>query len=147
MQPLLLDVLKAHRAEAGDASPTAHVFTTRSGRRVDQSNARHRILDPTVRRADAELAAAGRRPIGHCTLHDLRRTYCALLFEAGASPADTRCMQTGDSTPTLALSIYNRVLERKRDTGERMSESFCAAPTLTLASTWPRGLSPSRRSR
>ncbi len=31
-------------------------------------------------------------------------------------------MQMGDSTPTLALSIYNRVLERKRDTGERMSE-------------------------
>ena len=30
--------------------------------------------------------------------------------------------QPGHTTPTLALSIYNRVLERKRDKGERMSE-------------------------
>ena len=74
-----------------------------------------------MRRADAELVAAGRRPIGHCTLHDLRRSYCALLFEAGASPGYAMQMM-GYSTPTLALSIYNRVLERKRDTGERMSE-------------------------
>ena len=39
-----------------------------------------------------------------------------------AAPPGYAMQQTGHTTPTLALSIYNRVLERKRDTGERMSE-------------------------
>lgn len=118
--PLLLDVLKAHRATARETAPGARVFTTRMGGPLDRANVRSRILAPSVKAADVLLSEAGRRPIGHATHHDLRRTYCALLFEAGASPG--YCMQQmGHTTPSLALSIYNRVLERQRDTGERMS--------------------------
>lgn len=118
--PMLLDVLKEHRLQTRNTSPGARVFTTRAGGPLDRANVRSRILAPSVKRADALLEQEGRRQIEHCTHHDLRRAYCALLFEAGASPGYAM-QQMGHTTPSLALSIYNRVLERQRDTGERMS--------------------------
>jgi len=40
------------------------------------------------------------------TNHSLRRTFASLLYEAGG----------------LALEVYAKVMERKRDTGERLDE-------------------------
>jgi integrase len=59
------------------------------------------------------------RSIEGVTNHSLRRTFCALLYEAGATPAYVMA-QMGHTDASLALEIYTKVMERKRDTGTRM---------------------------
>jgi hypothetical protein len=49
----------------------------------------------------------------------LRRTFASLLYEAGASPAYVMA-QMGHTSSALALDVYARVIQRKRDTGERV---------------------------
>jgi integrase len=49
----------------------------------------------------------------------MRRTFCALLYEAGASPAYVMS-QMGHTDASLALEVYAKVMERQRGTGERM---------------------------
>jgi len=41
------------------------------------------------------------------------------LYEAGASPAYVMS-QMGHSSSSLALEVYSKVMNRKRETGERM---------------------------
>jgi hypothetical protein len=41
------------------------------------------------------------------------------LYEAGASPAYVMA-QMGHTSSALALEVYTKVMERKRDTGARM---------------------------
>jgi integrase len=53
------------------------------------------------------------------TNHALRRAFCALLYEAGATPAYVMA-QIGHRDASLALEIYTKVMERERDTGARM---------------------------
>ena len=53
------------------------------------------------------------------TNHTLRRTFASLLYEAGASPAFVMS-QMGHTSADLALEVFARKMERKRDTGERM---------------------------
>jgi integrase len=77
------------------------------------------ILQPAIEKANVELAKAGRSPIEGATNHSLRRTFCALLYEAGASPAYVMA-QMGHTDASLALEIYSKVMDRKRDTGARM---------------------------
>ena len=48
-----------------------------------------------------------------------RRTFASLLYEAGASPAYVMA-QMGHTSSALALEVYTKVMERKRDTGERL---------------------------
>jgi hypothetical protein len=43
----------------------------------------------------------------------------SLLYEAGASPAYVMS-QAGHTDAAMALEVYAKVMERKRDTGERM---------------------------
>lgn len=120
LSPMLLDELKLHRAvEAGVPDPDALVFGTSTGKPQSRSNIIRRILRPAIGRANVELAKAGRRPIEGVTNHSLRRTFCALLYEAGASPGYVMA-QMGHVSASLALEIYTKVMERKRDTGERM---------------------------
>jgi integrase len=53
------------------------------------------------------------------TNHSLRRTFASLLYEAGATPAYVMS-QMGHESSALALEVYTRVMDRKRDTGARM---------------------------
>jgi integrase len=117
--PMLLDELKSHRARARFSEPSDYVFATSRGTARRRSNISRQILAPAVARANVRLEAEGRSPIEGATNHSLRRTYCALLYEAGATPAYTM-QQMGHTDPGLALAIYTKVMERKRDTGERM---------------------------
>lgn len=69
------------------------------------------------------------------TNHTLRRTFASLLYEAGASPAYVMS-QMGHTSADLALEVYARKMERKRDTGERMDALIRGAdwaPTGTNA--------------
>jgi integrase len=49
----------------------------------------------------------------------MRRTFASLLYESGASPAYVMA-QMGHESAALALEVYSKVMERKRDTAQRM---------------------------
>ncbi|HEX5172994.1 MAG TPA: tyrosine-type recombinase/integrase [Gaiellaceae bacterium] len=117
--PMLLDELKLHRADSKQTGSDDLVFGTSRGTPRNRSNITRQILQPAIDRANIELARAGRTPIEHVTNHSLRRTFCALMYEAGATPAYVMA-QMGHTDASLALEVYSKVMERKRDTGERM---------------------------
>jgi integrase len=119
VSPLLLDELKLHRADSTRTAPTDLVFGTSVGTVRNRSNVTRQILQPAIERANVELVDAGRPPLEGITNHSLRRTFASLLYEAGASPAYVMS-QMGHTDPALALEIYTKVMERKRDVGERM---------------------------
>jgi integrase len=119
VSPMLLDELKAHKFASAHAGPHELVFGTSRGTMRSRSNIPRQILQPTIERANTKLAEAGRSPIDGVTNHSLRRTFCALLYEAGATPAYVMA-QMGHTDASLALEIYSKVMERKRDSGERM---------------------------
>jgi integrase len=116
---MLLDELKLHRANSERTEPDDLVFGTAKGTPRNRSNVTRQILHPAIERANVELAKQGRNPIEGVTNHSLRRTFCALLYEAGASPAYVMS-QMGHTDASLALEIYAKVMERQRDTGERV---------------------------
>ena len=115
--PMLLDELKLHRANSRFDAAHDLVFAIGRGSERNRSNITRQILQPAIERANVELAKAGRAAIDGVTNHSLRRTFCALLYEAGATPAYVMA-QMGHTDASLALEIYSKVMERKRDTGE-----------------------------
>jgi integrase len=127
LTPMLLDELKAAKAAARRSGPDDLVFPTRVGTMRDRNNVRTRVLASAIERANANLARAGRPPLQDgVTNHTLRRTFCALLYEAGASPAYAM-QQMGHASASLALEIYSKVMTLKRDTGARMDALLQAA--------------------
>jgi integrase len=91
-----------------------------SGTPLHRANVTNQILVPAIARANEERAAIGLPPIqAGITNHSLRRTFASLLYEAGASPAFVMS-QMGHTSPSLALEIYARTMERSRDTGARL---------------------------
>ena len=85
---------------------------------------RPRVLAPTIERANKKARKAGRPEVqSGITNHTLRRTFASLLYESGASPAYVMA-KMGHESAVLALEVYSKVMERKRDTGERM-DALC----------------------
>jgi integrase len=120
LTPVLRDELLAAKANATDPLPDTFVFPTERGTARNRHNIRNRVLGRAIVAASAKLVETGRSPLpAGVTNHTLRRTFCALLYEAGASPAYAMS-QMGHASASLALEIYSKVMERKRDTGERM---------------------------
>jgi integrase len=119
LTPLLLDELKLHRANTRFAEPADLVFATRNGTARNRSNVTRQILQPAMNRANERRSAEGLPPIERVTNHSLRRTFASLLYEAAATPAYVMA-QMGHESSALALEVYAKVMERKRDTGERM---------------------------
>jgi integrase len=72
------------------------------------------------------VEADGLAPITDLTNHSLRRTYCALAYEAGASPAFVMS-QLGHTSAALSPEVYAKVVERSRDTGMRI-DALLRAP-------------------
>lgn len=119
LSPLLLDELKVHRVDALFAKPSDLVFATRNGTSRQRSNVTRQILQPAIDRANEQRGEEGLPAIGKATNHTLRRTFASLLYEAGATPAYVMA-QMGHESAELALEVYAKVMERKRDTGERL---------------------------
>lgn len=120
VSPDLLGELKAHKQTSRPGSDDELVFTTRNGTPRDRHNVRARVLLPALKRANKQRAKQGLPAIQDgITNHTLRRTYCSLLYEAGASPAYVQG-QMGHESAALALEVYARMMKRDRDTGERM---------------------------
>jgi integrase len=134
LSPGLLDELKLHRANARFTAPDDFVFATRNGTRRNRSNVTRQILEPAVTAASAALAAAGKPAVQDgVTNHTLRRTFASLLYEAEASPAYVMS-QMGHTSSALALEVYAKVMERKRDTGERMDALIRGADWAAMGS-------------
>jgi integrase len=120
VSPDLLDELKAHKQQTAPISDDELVFTTTAGTPRNRHNVRARVLLPAIKRANKKRANAGLPAIQDgVTNHTLRRTYCSLLYEAGASPAYVQG-QMGHESAALALEVYARMMSRDRDTGARM---------------------------
>jgi integrase len=141
LSPLLLDELKLHRADSRFDRPDDLVFGTGRGSIRNRSNITRQILQPAIERANADLAKAGRTPIEGVTNHSLRRTFASLLYEAGATPAYVMA-QMGHTDPALALAVYTKVMERKRDTGARLDALVRGADWALMGTTSPQGGSP-----
>jgi integrase len=135
VSPMLLDELKAHKANADCSAPTDLVFSTRNGTELNRNNVRVRALGKAVERASAKLVAAGLPPIADgVTNHSLRRTFASLLYEAGASPAYVMA-QMGHTSPGLALEVYAKKMSRSRDTGARMDALIRGADWAPMGTT------------
>ena len=120
VSPWLLEELKLHRAKAENAEPANYVFATRNGTKRERSNITRQILRPAIAAANKARMKAGLPALASgVTNHTLRRTYCSILYEAGASPAYVMA-QMGHTSSALALEVYAKKMERTRDTGERM---------------------------
>lgn len=141
MIPLLLDELKAYRAARSTIDPNALVFGTSRGTPRNRSNITRQILHPAIERANAKLAAEGRSPIEGVTNHSLRRTFASLLYESGATPAQVM-EQMGHEDPALALAVYTKVMERKRDTGARMDALVRGADWAPIGTNDAEALDP-----
>jgi integrase len=119
LSPMLLDELKAHKASAHFAAPSDFVFPTSKGTPLHRANISNRLLAGAIERANEKRTEHGRPPIQGVTNHTLRRTFASLLYEADASPAYVM-HQIGHTSSALALEVYARKMERRRDTGERL---------------------------
>jgi integrase len=104
VSPMLLDELKLHRADAVFAGPDDLVFATSRAAVRNRSNITRQILHPATERENGELVKAGRSPIEGVTNHSLRRTLCALLYEAGASPGYVMAQMGTRTQPSRARS-------------------------------------------
>ena len=134
VSPMLLDELKAHKAKARNPEPDALVFPTRTGTMQHRANISSRVLARALERANAKLDEAGKPSIAAgVTNHTLRRTFASLLYEAGATPAYVMA-QMGHESAELALEIYAKVMERKRDTGERVDALIRGADWAVMGS-------------
>lgn len=127
LSPDLRETLTLHRAALGDVGDDDLVYPTRTGGQRDRHNVRSRILLPSIERANKQRVEVGLRPIADgITNHTCRRTFASLLYEAGASPAYVMS-QMGHESAALALEVYAKVMDRKRETGARMDELIRAA--------------------
>ena len=105
----LVELLKVHRHGSRFTDPDDLVFATSTGREKSRSSISRQILRPALDRANEARAKAGRPPIARASCHDLRRTFCALAFAAGASPAAVM-NALGHTSASLSLEVYGRVV-------------------------------------
>jgi len=103
-----------------DGNPQALVFPTASGRAYGATNVRRRVLAPAVELADAALAERGSEPLPEgLTPHSMRRTFASLLYALGEAPPYVMA-QMGHTSPSLALAIYARCMDRRDGEPERL---------------------------
>ena len=134
LSPTLTEILAEWKATTRYAGSDELVFPTSRGTPQDRRNAAKRWLAPAVDAANAKLAEAELPAIEGCSMHTLRRTFISLQLEAGA-PVPYVMRQVGHTQPQVTLGIYAAVLERSRDTGERLDALLNGAPMGTSAQT------------
>jgi integrase len=85
----------------------------RTGRALDPTNVRRRILAPAIEDAESKLCKKDLPPLPEgLTPHSLRRTFASLLFALGEPPPYVTS-QMGHATPGLTLSIYAKEMHRR----------------------------------
>jgi integrase len=109
LNPELLDLLKTHRMQSQRTAPDDLVFGTATGREKTRSSIARQVLKAALERANTKRAEQGRPPIARATAHDLRRTFAALCYAAGATPPAVMAAM-GHTSAALALEVYARVV-------------------------------------
>jgi integrase len=106
--------------------PDALLFPTATGRQRDRNNIRNRVLNPSLKRAEAVLRErksndsfpTRERPDGtratHVPSHAGRRTAITWWAEAGYDERDVM-MWVGHEDPVLTLRLYRQARNRPRD--------------------------------
>jgi integrase len=90
--------------------PSTYVYPTRTGARMSADNFRSRVLSAVVKRANANLEAAGAQPLPDgLTPHSLRRTFATVLYALGEAPPVVM-QEMGHTDPALALRVYAQVM-------------------------------------
>jgi integrase len=109
LNPELVELLKVHRHGSRFTDPDDLVFATTTGREKARSSISRQALRPALERANKARAKVVRPPTARASCHDLRRTFCALAFAAGASPAAVM-NALGHTSAALSLEVYGRVV-------------------------------------
>jgi integrase len=116
--PSLRDELLAYRADkvrhGHPTGPDAPFFSTRSGKRWDESNVRERILEPAVKLANERLTERGLPPLPHVTPHTLRRTYVSIMLLATNFDVTYVQHQVGHTESRMTLDVYAQLLDRRK---------------------------------
>lgn len=108
--PVLRDELAAHKATLRDVSPGAFMFPTSTGGRQNRHNARNRIFDRAVERANKRLIEAALTPLPEgLTPHCLRRTCISLRVAMGEDIAYV-AEQVGHADTSITHKVYVRVM-------------------------------------
>jgi len=97
-----------------------YVFATATGKRMGPDNFRNRVLTAAVKRANANLEAAGQPLLKDgLTPHSLRRTFCSVLYALGEDPGVVM-EEMGHKNPNLALAVYRQAMRRGEDEKARL---------------------------
>lgn len=129
--PMLRDELALHRADLERTGPNDLVFGTSNGTERNRSNITRQILQPAIDRANVALTQAGKPRIEGVTNHSLRRTFCALLFEAGKSPRYAM-EQMGHTDAKLALEVYAKVIGEEQGACDALDSLIRDAEVLEV---------------
>ena len=122
--------------------PDGLLFATRTGRPIDASNVRQRVLAAAVDRADLALRHKGLPPLpAGLTPHAMRRTFASLLFALGEPPPYVM-HQMGHTTAAFTLALYAKAMDRRE--GERAKLVALANGRSTRASPPARPPAPPR---
>ncbi len=109
--PVLRDEIATYKAGIV-AHPDSRVFATSTGRAMNPSNVRNRILAPSIERANKKLVRAGRVPLPDgLTPHKLRHTYTSLLAALGTDPGAMMDL-LGHTDPGFTLRVYRHSMRR-----------------------------------
>jgi integrase len=120
MLPALRDELLAHKAASARTGPDDPVFITARGRRRRVDNARQRVMEPTVARAEALLRAKGGQPLPEgLTAHKLRHTFASILAALN-TPMPEVIAQLGHTDPAFTLRVYAHMMRRDQDELDRL---------------------------
>jgi len=111
------------------------VFPTRGGRPHRPDNFRSRVLQPSVRRANANLAVRGLPPLPErLTPHSLRRTFASVLYALGEDPGIVMD-EMGHTDPALALRIYRQAMRRGESERAQLRHLVYGDPAAPNASS------------
>ncbi len=138
MQPILRDILGAHKASAYGAKPDSPVFANANGKRLDSNYLRSRVVRPAVARADELLEARGLIPIPKgLTTHKLRHTFASILVACGEDPISLM-RQIGHTNANFTLRVYTHLMSRDTSERERLKALVRGERVITHEAPPPR---------
>jgi hypothetical protein len=87
---------------------------------LNPSNARNRILKPSIERANERLVKAGLVPLPEgLSPHKLRHTYTSLMAALGTDPGEMMD-QLGHTNPGFTFSVYRHAMRRDQASKDRL---------------------------
>ena len=120
IQPILRDVLAAHKAATYRSGPDDLVYPTLTGGRRDPDNLRSRVLAAVLERADELLAERGLVPLPKgLTTHKLHHAFASILVALGVDPISVM-RQIGHTDPGFTLRVYTHMMSRDPQERERL---------------------------